>query len=106
MSESDSCVIKFARVVFSSDKKVAILPIEQIKVIKGNKYYSYSPKNKSDFIKLKYTYAAQLLEGDTVDEGQKQGDKSQKHNKQVKTVSILNLGGMYYVKVNNKTSMF
>lgn len=89
---SKTGVVKFARVVFSSNKKVQILPIERIKIIKGDKYYSYLPKDKSDFIRLKYTYAAQVLEDDPEEEGQKSQDKE---DKGMKIISILNLGGMY-----------
>lgn len=93
MLNPDRGVVKFARVLFSCNKTVEILPIERIKIIKGNKYYTFLPQNKEDFIRLKYVYVAKLLDENAQDknEGTK-GLQKQKHG--IKIVSILNLGGM------------
>lgn len=85
-------VVKFAKVLYSSDKAVEVVPIENVKLFFNKNNGSrgvidFHPENVNDFEKIKYIYA--------VEKGK---DSLVKH---YRTASILLLAGKSIIIVNS-----
>lgn len=78
------CCMKFAKIVYYSDKKTDVVPVEKLKCVtsdSGDKpeVHPFNPKDENDFIKMRWAYA--IIDG----------EESEKNH--FRTVSILKLSG-------------